>query len=89
MRTAEPLLDDLDAKILAALDKFPLESDRSIAETLHAAYSTTLVHLHDSVGFRSFHLSWVPHLLTRDLRQKRGEYAKTILPFLHASERDR
>jgi hypothetical protein len=48
-------LDDLDAKILAILDKSPFESARSIAETLHVAHSAMLLHLHDSIGFRSFH----------------------------------
>jgi hypothetical protein len=47
-----------------------------------------LLHLHNSIGFRSFHLHWVPHLLTHDLREKRNEYAKVILSFLHAAERD-
>jgi hypothetical protein len=31
---------------------------------------------------------WVPHLLTHDVREKRKEYAKNMLPFLHAAERD-
>jgi hypothetical protein len=81
-------LDDLDAKILAILDKSPFESARSIAETLGIAHSTVLLHLHDSMSFRSFHLHWVLHLLTHDLREKRNVYAKAMLPFLHAAERD-
>jgi hypothetical protein len=28
------------------------------------------------------------HLLAHDLREKRKEYAKAMLPFLHATERD-
>jgi hypothetical protein len=54
--TGKHPLDDLDAEILAVLDKSPFESARSIAETLRVAYSTVLLHLHDSIGFRSFHL---------------------------------
>jgi hypothetical protein len=46
------------------------------------------LHLRTSIGFRSFHLRWVSHLLTGDLRQKRKEYAKAMLPFLHAAECD-
>jgi hypothetical protein len=45
--------------------------------------------LYDSVGFKSFHLYWVPHLSPDDLREKRKEHAGTMLPFLHAAEPDR
>jgi hypothetical protein len=90
IRTGKPPLDDLDAKILVILDKYPFELARSIAETLRVTHSTVLLylHLHDSIDFRSFDLYWVPHLLTHDLREKRKEYAKTILSFLHAAEYD-
>jgi hypothetical protein len=56
IRTRKSPLDDLDAKILVILNKFPFESARSIAETLRVAQSTILLHLHDSIVFRSFHL---------------------------------
>jgi hypothetical protein len=81
-------LDDFDVKIMAILDKSPFESARSIAETFHVAHSTVLPHLHDFIDFRSFHLHWVPHLLMHDLREKRKEYAKAMLPFLYATEHD-
>jgi hypothetical protein len=66
----------------------PFESVRSIADALHIAYSTILLHLHDSIGFGSFHLPWVPHRVTHDLCKKRKEYAKAMLLFLHAAARD-
>jgi hypothetical protein len=47
-----------------------------------------LRYLHDSIGFKLFHLNWVPHLLTGDLREKRKKHARVILPFLHVAERD-
>jgi hypothetical protein len=47
-----------------------------------------LQYLHKSFGFKSFHLHWVPHLLTGDLWEKWKEYARAILQFLHAAERD-
>jgi hypothetical protein len=56
IRTGRLPLDDLDAKIMAILDKSSFESARSIAETLDIAHSTVLLYLHNSVGFRSFHL---------------------------------
>jgi hypothetical protein len=86
--TGRPSLDDLDAKTLAILDKSPFESTRSIAEILRIAHSTVLLYLHDSIGFRSFHLHWVLHLLMHDLHEKQKEYAKTMLPFVHVVKRD-
>jgi hypothetical protein len=86
IRSVRSPLDDLDGKILAILDKSPFESAHSIAKRLLVARSTVLQHLHESLGFRSFHLHWVPHILTDNLRDKRKEYATTMLPFLHAAE---
>jgi hypothetical protein len=73
---------------LAILDKYPFESACSIVERLRVGYTTGLEHLHVSIGFKSFHLRWVPHLLTDDLRQKRKEHASAMLPFLYAVQRD-
>jgi hypothetical protein len=47
-----------------------------------------LLHLHDSISFRSFHLHWVPHLLMHDLREKWKDYAKAMIPFLHVVKHD-
>jgi hypothetical protein len=47
-----------------------------------------LQHFHESIGFKSFHLHPVPHLLTAELREKRKEFAKAMFPFLSAAERD-
>jgi hypothetical protein len=59
-----------------------------MAKRLLVAYSIVLQYLHESLWFKSFHLHWVPHLLTDDLREKPKENARAILPFLHAPERD-
>jgi hypothetical protein len=56
IRLGGPSLDDLDAKILAILNKSLFESIGSIVETLHIAQSTMLLHLDDSIGFRLFGL---------------------------------
>jgi hypothetical protein len=88
IRTGTPPLDDLDAKIVTILDKSPFESTCSIAERLRLGYATVLEHLYLSIGFKSFHLRWVPHLLTDDLREKRKEHANAMLPFLYAAQRD-
>jgi hypothetical protein len=57
-----PRLDDRDSKILAILDKSLFESPHSIAERLAFVQSTVLRYLHESLGFKSFHLRWAPHL---------------------------
>jgi transposase len=56
IRNGRPPLDDLDDKILAILDKSLFESAHSIAKRLLVVYSTVLQHLHESLGFKSFHL---------------------------------
>jgi hypothetical protein len=72
---------------IAAVNKSPFESARSIAETLRVAHSTAVLHLHDSIGFRSFHLHREPHLLMHDSNEKRMRYAQAMLPVLFAAER--
>jgi hypothetical protein len=66
IRTGRPLLDDVDVKILAILDKSPFKSARSIAERLLVNCATVLNYLHLSIDFNSIHLRWVLHLLTED-----------------------
>jgi hypothetical protein len=41
--------------------------------------------LHESIGFKLFHLLWVPHKLTDDSRQKWKEHASAMLPLLYAA----
>jgi DNA-binding MurR/RpiR family transcriptional regulator len=79
-------LDNLDSKIVAILDKTPFESSRSISARLNVMQSTVLRYLDKSLGFKSFHLRWVPNQLTDDLRQKRKENASAILPFSSAAK---
>jgi hypothetical protein len=76
-------LDDLDRKILAILDKSLFKLIHSIAETICVGLAIVLRRLHDSIGFRSFHLHRVPHVLTVGLCEKRMEYAQAMLPILH------
>jgi hypothetical protein len=70
IRSGTSPLDDLDDKNLAIIDKSPFEPALSIAKRVLVAYLTGLQHLHESFGFKSFHLHWVPHLLTGDLPEK-------------------
>jgi hypothetical protein len=88
IRTGRPALHDLDAKILVILNKYPFESALSIGERLHVSHATVLNYLDLPIGFKSFHLRWVPHLLTEDWRQKRKDDARVMLPLLYAAQRD-
>jgi hypothetical protein len=88
IRSARSPLDDLDGEILVILDESPFESAHSISERLRAVYSSVLHHLHESFGFKSFHLHWIPHQWTGDVWEKRKESARAILPLLDVAERD-
>jgi hypothetical protein len=45
-------------------------------------------HLYESLGFKSFHLRWVPHQLTDDFRHKRKKHVSAMLPFLYVAQRN-
>jgi hypothetical protein len=69
IRSGRHPLDDLDSKILVILEKSQFESSRSTAERLDLVQSIVLRYLQEFLGFKSFHLRWVPHQSTDDLRQ--------------------
>jgi hypothetical protein len=83
-----PPFDDLDVTIRAILDKSLFKLARSIAETVRVGLATILQRLHDSIGFGSFHLHWVSHVLTVGLHDKQVKHTQAMLPFLHPAERD-
>jgi hypothetical protein len=88
IHSGRPPLDNFDIKALAILEKYLIESARSMAETLLAGHTIVLRHLQESLGFKSFDLHWILHVLTDELGNKRTNYAKRMLPFLHAAERN-
>jgi hypothetical protein len=55
IHTGRPPLDDVDAKILAILNKSPFESACSIAEMLRVSRTIVLNYLHLSIGLKLFH----------------------------------
>jgi hypothetical protein len=63
----EGLLSMMSMPRLTILNKSPFESARSTAERLRVSRATVLNYLHLSIDFKSFHLRWVPHLLTENL----------------------
>jgi hypothetical protein len=86
--SGRPPLDHIDTQILHILGKSPFESARSIAQTLNTSHSVVLHHLHEGLAFKSFHLPWVPHFLTDDLRLKRKQVARKMIPDLEAASLD-
>jgi hypothetical protein len=84
-RSGRPPLDHIDTQILHILSKYPFESARSIAQTLSTSHSVVLYHLHEVLGFKNFHLRWVPHFLIDDLRLKRKQVAREMIPYLEAA----
>jgi hypothetical protein len=79
------LIESLTPQIKVLFNENCFVSARSIAETLQVSHSTALEHLHEDHGFQSFHLRWVPHLLTPELKEQRRTYAtETIAVLLSA-----
>jgi hypothetical protein len=67
---------------IACLEREPFSSTCSLAGSLDVLPATILSRLHNSLGMESFHLCWVPHPLTDDLRQlgiaKSGELLRAL-----------
>jgi hypothetical protein len=83
--SGRPPLDHIDAQILAALEKWPFKSCRSLALRLACDFKTVHNDLVDSFGFRSVDLRSVPHVMTPDLTRRRREGARTMLRVLEAA----
>jgi hypothetical protein len=56
VRSGRPPFDHIDTGILHILGKSPFGSARSIAQTLKTSHNVVLHHLHEVLGFKSFHL---------------------------------
>jgi hypothetical protein len=87
IRTWRPPLDDFDAKILTVA-QIVFRISLFYIETLRIVHTTMLLHLHDSAGFRPFHLHCVPRPLMHDLGEKWMEFAQAMLPVLPVAERN-
>jgi hypothetical protein len=57
-------IDDLEAKIIACLEREPYSSGNSLAETLEVSPAAVLSRLHHSLDLQNFQLHWVSHRLT-------------------------
>jgi hypothetical protein len=56
IRTGRRLLEDVDAKILAIVNKSPFDSELSMAARLRVSHATVLNYSHLSIDFKLFHL---------------------------------
>jgi hypothetical protein len=81
-------IESFTAQIKVLLDEHCFVSGRSIAETLQVSHSTVLKHLHEDLGFQSFHLRWVPHLLTPELKEQRRTDATDMITVLPSAQKD-
>jgi hypothetical protein len=81
-------IETLTPQIKVLLDENYFMSARSIAEALYVLHSTVLKHLHEDLGFQSFHLRWVPHLLTPELKEQRLAYATEMITNIVSAQKD-
>jgi DNA-binding transcriptional ArsR family regulator len=86
-RLGRSTLDFIDSKIMSLLEREPFHTAYSLAEAIGVSHSTVLRHLHDSFAMKNFHLRWIPHRLTEDLRQKRVSVCKEMLSILEAQNK--
>jgi hypothetical protein len=82
------VLDCIDIKIISILEKAPFESAHSIAQVLNVDHITGLYCLHENLGFKSYCLRCVPHLLTGKLRAKRKELTGLMIPYLETASKN-
>jgi hypothetical protein len=85
-RSGRPPTDFLDIRILACLEKQPFRSACSIAEILNVSHTTILIHLHNALGMKLFHLTWIPHQLTEQLRITKIQKCQELLQLLETME---
>jgi hypothetical protein len=78
-RSGGPPIDFLDICILTCLEKQLFHAAYSLAEILNVSHVTILSHLRDAPGMRLFHLRWIPHQLTEQLRITRMQKCQELL----------
>jgi hypothetical protein len=85
-RSDRPPIHFLDIHILTCPEKEPFHSAYSLAEILSVSHTTILNHLRDALGMKHFHLKWIPHPLTEQLRVTRIQKCHELLQLLEAME---
>jgi hypothetical protein len=66
--------------------KNPFYSTYSLAKVLDVSHTTVLTQLRDCFGMKLFHLRWIPHELTEQLRAMRVQKCQELLPLLKSME---
>lgn len=74
-----PLSEGIDDKILYWLNKEPFATVKRLAFLCGHTPITIKKVLTQTLGFKKYHLQWVPHMLTSALKKKRVQYSKSIL----------
>jgi len=71
-RKGRPKIDNNDEKIKQFLLEDPLLSTRDISEQLNV-HKTTVSNRLKEIGFRKVALKWVPHELTKNLKEFKNQ----------------
>jgi hypothetical protein len=87
-RTGRSSAENLPTRIQEISDENPFEPARAMAEILQVSDFTVLKHLHEDLQLQSFHLHWVPHMLTPELREQLRASARGMIPILAAVAHD-
>jgi hypothetical protein len=85
-RSRWPPVHCIDIQILSNLEKHRFHSAYSLAEIHPVSRAMILKHLHDACGMKHFHLRWIPHQLTEQLRAERMKKCQDLLSLLERME---
>lgn len=77
--TFEKINYQISFKISELLDWFPNASVRFISSHINIPSTTVYRYLTEVLHYKCFHLRWIPHPITENLRQKRIEFSKLLL----------
>jgi hypothetical protein len=83
-RSGRPPINCLDLQILSSLRKQPFHSAYSLPAILNVLLTIILNHLRDSLHLKCFHLRWITHQLTGQLRATRVQKCEELLPLLES-----
>ena len=84
-RSGRPKKDEIDIEIKSILDLHPYATIRMIASIVSCSTSTVLNHLY-TMGYKNYHLRWVPHKLNANQKIQRLNMSKDLLQILGKSK---
>ena len=77
----------LEEPISSLLDKYPFASAKFISIHFNISYQTTKNILTKYLGYKKYHLRWVPYKLSENHKKLRIKYSTKILGFLKQNEK--